>query len=60
MRDAILELTSHVENVRKMVLDAMNLLLGLWLTFYENIGGQLWALSPWSQLTPYIFVVGQS
>ena len=27
---------------RKAVLSAINLLLGLWPTYHENIGGQLW------------------
>ena len=27
---------------RKAVLGAINLLLGLWPTYHENIGGQLW------------------
>ena len=27
---------------RKVVLGAINLLLGLWPTYHENIGGQFW------------------
>ena len=40
-RGAILEWPSHVKYEGKMALDAIHLLLGLRLTYYEKIGGQL-------------------